>query len=122
MRNVELSEQEMYDLREEVCQHIEDNVDDALAERIGDAILNAMVAPNGKDTDKLDTRKCFVNLAYAVATFLDALLEITNKNRPKDKQFKCEQFGEEFSDHLDAFCCINDLKRDGIAKMEKSED
>ena len=122
MRNVELSEQELFDLRDEVCRHIEENVDDVLAERIGDAILDAMVGPDGKGTDELSTRKCFVNLAYAVATFLDALLEITNRTRPKDEQFKCEQFGEEFSDHLDAFCCVNDYKREYRAKMKESED
>lgn len=122
MRNVELSEQEMFELRDEVCKHIEESVDVAMAELINEGILKAMEGPDGKDTDKMDTRKCFVSLACAVATFLNALIDITNKTRPKEEWLTCERFGEEFSDHLDAFCCIHDYAREKRAKKGSGEE
>lgn len=95
----------MLELRQQVADNINDQLDREMAGRILDGITKAIIDPK---TDKGNSKKGFINLSYAVAMFLNMFTRI----QPKVDipiPFTCEQLGDEFADHLDAFCCMQDM-------------
>ena len=95
MRNVKLSDEELYKLKDEVVTNIEEYMATRIFEGIGKAIID-------KETGNGEVRKGVVNLAHAVSMFLDMC-------KPKDKHLSCVSMGELFYDHLDVFCALIDI-------------